>query len=733
MIRRVLSYLCIVILCATATFGGQRVAQAQSKSCPDYLKRGETCLDDDVERDTPGRLEVRSNPTGAEVTLDDETLGETPVTVEEVDPGVHDLRVVHPDRNDWDEPILVRPGEPVEVDVLLCGDGRVPTGEDDRQCCWPGQSVRNGRCAGDAKCPVHFEPMPDGDGCRLAACRDGRVRIESGACCWPGQSWDQKAFTCTGRPSRCPGERKPTWIACVLPPEKRDPDGDGLTNDRDACIDIPEDVDNHEDDDGCLDPDNDSDRIADVQDECPDKPEDEDGYRDADGCPDYDNDADGLADKSDECPDEPEDRDGYRDTDGCKDRDDDEDGIVETADNCPDTANPDQRDSDGDDIGDVCDDDRDGDRLANVADDCPDEPEDKDGFADDDGCAERRIDEWIADHTNRDRWRVELLRAGFTRLKVPGQSAALGFLSPPGGSIRIGGYVGEIELGVVTPSVQNRGVSHFVPEDNPLFLRWGVGLSPLALSFPEKSRLSVVEPFLAYRRLEAERTTYATLGAGARVAYNHDLYRLSAEAAWEAGLSDVDGGYSLSASVAPRCGDGGCRGLFGPGSAVTPGASMFLLMAGYGRTFFDGRLVDADSNLTGETARDSLDGFDLTLLMRTSVLRYGAGLAFRGGTDRFGGLVSFPVVVGLQFFEGILSPHVDVRHDFVVSTSTSKTGRAVGSGDGLDKVLLLSLGNTFHLPTSEAGGSAVLIDANYHLFGNRGFAPGFTLSAGYGF
>ncbi|MEL7159381.1 MAG: thrombospondin type 3 repeat-containing protein [Bacteroidota bacterium] len=51
--------------------------------------------------------------------------------------------------------------------------------------------------------------------------------------------------------------------------------------------------------------------------------------------------------------------------------DPDLDQIVSSSDNCPLTANADQRDRDGDGIGDACDDDRDGDGIPNASDTCP--------------------------------------------------------------------------------------------------------------------------------------------------------------------------------------------------------------------------------------------------------------------------------------------------------------------------------------------------------------------------
>ena len=52
------------------------------------------------------------------------------------------------------------------------------------------------------------------------------------------------------------------------------------------------------------------------------------------------------------------------------DNDNDDDGIVNSLDNCPDTSNPDQKDTDGDGIGDVCDD-SDGDGVLDLDDQCP--------------------------------------------------------------------------------------------------------------------------------------------------------------------------------------------------------------------------------------------------------------------------------------------------------------------------------------------------------------------------
>jgi outer membrane protein OmpA-like peptidoglycan-associated protein len=98
-----------------------------------------------------------------------------------------------------------------------------------------------------------------------------------------------------------------------------DRDHDGVPDAIDRCPDESEDRDDHDDEDGCPDPDNDDDGIADVDDACPNAAEDVDGFEDADGCPDPDNDHDGVADADDLCPDEAEVENGYRDEDGCPD------------------------------------------------------------------------------------------------------------------------------------------------------------------------------------------------------------------------------------------------------------------------------------------------------------------------------------------------------------------------------------------------------------------------------
>lgn len=157
--------------------------------------------------------------------------------------------------------------------------------------------------------------------------------------------------------------------------------------------------------------DQDGDGVLDEQDQCPGEPEDMDGFQDDDGCPDLDNDGDGILDSSDRCPlaygsledggcpkVEATDGDGDGipdDQDKCPYQPEDMDGF-EDEDGCPDIDN----DKDGLlDAADKCPNeagpptlygcpnlDQDGDGVPDAADKCPNEPEDKDGFEDDDGC-----------------------------------------------------------------------------------------------------------------------------------------------------------------------------------------------------------------------------------------------------------------------------------------------------------------------------------------------------------
>lgn len=148
----------------------------------------------------------------------------------------------------------------------------------------------------------------------------------------------------------------------------RDRDGDGVRDDSDACPLTP----GRPELAGC--PDRDGDGIADREDACPTRP----GPTALQGCPDAD--GDGIPDARDVCPTQPEDFDGVADEDGCpEDEDTDGDGVVDSEDGCPRVPGP--AGNQGCPYGD-----EDRDTILDDVDGCPEEPEDRDGFEDDDGC-----------------------------------------------------------------------------------------------------------------------------------------------------------------------------------------------------------------------------------------------------------------------------------------------------------------------------------------------------------
>lgn len=172
-----------------------------------------------------------------------------------------------------------------------------------------------------------------------------------------------------------PEQRPPPLVVTI---EEKDSDGDGLPDKDDPCPVQAEDRDGFEDADGCPDPDNDEDGVLDGNDKCPLTP----GVPSNQGCPEEapkDRDGDGVVDAEDPCADQAEDKDGFEDADGCPDLDNDKDGVLDAADKCPDQEGPLQN------LGCPVTD-KDGDGLPNEQDKCPEEPEDKDGFQDEDGC-----------------------------------------------------------------------------------------------------------------------------------------------------------------------------------------------------------------------------------------------------------------------------------------------------------------------------------------------------------
>ena len=122
---------------------------------------------------------------------------------------------------------------------------------------------------------------------------------------------------------------------------------------------------------------------------------------------DGDMDGDGILDSQDNCVETPnadqKDTDGDGIGDVCDD-DLDGDGVLNTYDNCPNTPNADQKDTDGDGIGDVCDEDIDGDGVPNGRDNCPYKPnpdqKDSDGDGKGDICSGDRDNDKVLDEVD---------------------------------------------------------------------------------------------------------------------------------------------------------------------------------------------------------------------------------------------------------------------------------------------------------------------------------------------
>ena len=67
----------------------------------------------------PGTLVVRTDVEGAEVLIDEETVGFTPLDPQTLEPGQHTVRVRRPGYTEFDDVVEIEPGAEAVVDVPL--------------------------------------------------------------------------------------------------------------------------------------------------------------------------------------------------------------------------------------------------------------------------------------------------------------------------------------------------------------------------------------------------------------------------------------------------------------------------------------------------------------------------------------------------------------------------------------------------------------------------------------
>lgn len=181
------------------------------------------------------------------------------------------------------------------------------------------------------------------------------------------------------------------WAPGVVeaPPPVLDRDGDGVTDDKDACLDVKGVATSDPKTNGCP-PDKDGDGVPDGADACPDKA----GVRTSDpktnGCPpvEPDKDADGVPDLVDACPDVAGAKSDDPKKNGCP-PDKDGDGIPDMFDTCLNT--PGVKSDDPAKNG--CPPDRDGDGIPDSEDACPDQPGKNDTDPKKNGCPLVKIED----------------------------------------------------------------------------------------------------------------------------------------------------------------------------------------------------------------------------------------------------------------------------------------------------------------------------------------------------
>jgi hypothetical protein len=153
----------------------------------------------------------------------------------------------------------------------------------------------------------------------------------------------------------CPNDPKKTSAGiCGCGVADTDSDGDGVPDCNDGCPADQNKIDPGVCGCGVADTDSDNDGVPNCNDGCPNDPKKTAPGVCGCGVVDTDTDGDGTPDCIDKCPTDPKKTTPGVCGCGVADTDTDGDGVPDCKDNCPTIANPDQKDSDGDGIGDAC-------------------------------------------------------------------------------------------------------------------------------------------------------------------------------------------------------------------------------------------------------------------------------------------------------------------------------------------------------------------------------------------